>query len=79
MDLAQSFGLAVIDAAGRDASGNPVLEEGESILQTFNDVQLVIGSSNDQKSGKLCIAEGSVQKYLHMHASDDQFNFMSKP
>jgi hypothetical protein len=58
MDLAQSFGLTVIDAAGRDASGNPILEEGESILQTFDDVQLILGSSNDQKSGKLCITEG---------------------
>jgi len=58
MDIAQSFGLVVIDAAGRDASGNPVLEEGETILETFNDVQLVIGSSSDQKSGKLCITEG---------------------
>lgn len=57
MDIAESFGLAVIDASGRDASGNPVLEEDETILQTFNDVQLVIGSSNDQKSGKLCITE----------------------
>ena len=58
MDLAESFGLTVIDASGRDESGNPRLEEGESILQTFNDVQLVLGSSNDQKVGKLCVTEG---------------------
>ena len=58
MDLAESFGLAVIDAASRDASGNPILEEDESILQTFDDVQLVLGSSKDQNSGKLCITEG---------------------
>ena len=58
MDLARSFGLAVVDASGRDGSGNPLLEEAEQILNTFDDVQLVLGTNNEQGSGKLFISEG---------------------
>jgi hypothetical protein len=79
MDLAQSFGLAVIDAAGRDASGNPVLEEGESIQQTFDDVQLVLGSSSDQKSGKLSITEGYVTNSIICMLLMIQTRFTLKP
>ena len=55
MDLAKSYGLAIIDASGRDGDGNPLLEQGEEILQTFKDVQLVLGPDNDQKSGNLFV------------------------
>ena len=57
MDLAENFGLETI--AGRDdASGNPLLDEGEEILQTFDDIQLILGSDSDQKSGKLFVTDG---------------------
>lgn len=58
MDLARSFGLAVVDASGRDGSGNPLLDEAEQIHQSFDGVQLVLGSNSDQGSGKLFITDG---------------------
>jgi hypothetical protein len=57
MDLAHSFGLAPIDASKRNGDGNPILED-EEILQTFDNVQMVLGADIDQKSGKLFITEG---------------------
>ena len=55
MDVATSVGLTLIN---RDGDGNPLLEDGESILHTFPDVQLILSSSSDQGVGKLCITEG---------------------
>ena len=56
MDLARSIGLAVVES--RDASGNPHLENGEQVLQIFDDIQLILASSADQSAGKLFICDG---------------------
>lgn len=54
MELAQTIGVSFID---RDAtSGNPSLADDEHILSTFEDVQLVLGTS-DQGLGVLYITE----------------------
>jgi hypothetical protein len=55
MELAESIGLSIIDP--RDPAGNPLLEEDDSVLNTFDNVQLVLGTNNDQGMGKLFITE----------------------
>lgn len=56
MDLAESIGLAPVDS--RDAAtGNPSLEEEESILSSFDNVQLILSADSDQGQGKLFITE----------------------
>ena len=56
LEQAESIGLA--PAAERDASGGPVLDEEETVLQQFDGVQLVIGGTADQGEGKLYFTEG---------------------
>ncbi len=56
MDLAESIGLTVVES--RTASGNPPLEDGEQVLESFDDVQLVLSSDTDQGLGKVFITEG---------------------
>ena len=56
MDLAESMGLTPVTR--RDADGKPALEDDEQLLDTFEAVQLFIGSDADQGVGKLYITEG---------------------
>jgi hypothetical protein len=60
MDLAKHIGLAVVDATGRDGAGNPLLEEGEEILEQFDDIQLILSSSTDLGNGTLYVTDGYV-------------------
>ena len=57
-DLASELGLDVIE--GRDAGGNPLLEEGEAVLHTFGAMQLILAADSDQGPGKLFVTEGCV-------------------
>jgi len=59
MDLAESIGLTPVTT--RDAAdGNPPLDEGEEILQSFDNVQLILAGDADQGLGKVIITEGCV-------------------
>ena len=55
LEQAESIGLA--PAAERDAAGGPLLEEEETVLQQFADMQLVIGGTADQGEGTLYFTE----------------------
>jgi len=58
MDIAQSIGLSVVEE--RQADGNPLLEDGEQILESFEDIQLILASDADQGLGKVFITEECV-------------------
>lgn len=55
---AEALGLQL---AERDAaSGGPVLDDGETVLHTFERLQLVVGAAADQGDGTLFITEGRI-------------------
>ena len=56
MDLAQSIGLTAVTE--RNADGNPLLDDGEEVLQSFADVRLVLASDSDQGVGKVVVTDG---------------------
>lgn len=51
----ESIGLEKIK---RTNDGNPTLEDGEEILESFDDIQLIIGSDINRGIGKLLICDG---------------------
>ena len=56
LEAAERIGLQ--PAAERDpATGGPLLEEAESVLAKFEQLQLVIGAGVDQGEGSLFITE----------------------
>jgi hypothetical protein len=52
-DLAESMGLAKFSS--RDGSGNPLLEEDDALMTSFDDIQMILGADSDQGSGKLFV------------------------
>ena len=51
----ESFGLLAVEE--RSPAGGPLLDEEETVLQTFERLQLVIGAGTDQGDGTLYITE----------------------
>lgn len=57
-ELAQQIGLTIVEQ--RDSDGNPLIENEEQILSTFDEIQLILGADADQGVGKLFITQGYV-------------------
>jgi nucleotide-sensitive chloride channel 1A len=70
MDLAREIGLTVLQ--GRDATGNPVLEEDEKVLESFENVTLILSTDSDQGLGILYFTGG---RLLWLSSKDDNLNF----
>ena len=51
----ECFGLLAVEE--RSPAGGPLLDEEETVLQTFERLQLVIGAGTDQGDGTLYITE----------------------
>lgn len=69
MELAKEIGLVALQ--GRDATGNPLLEDDEAILESFQKVILVLSTESDQGPGTLYFMG---RRLLWLSSKDERFN-----